>query len=326
MYLSFDLGGTNIKAGIIDKMGNIIIKQSLPTAENKDVDEILQQFIEISKTLLAKAKLNQQEIQGVGVGLPGFIEADKGLVIKAPNLGWENIHIKQNLEGLLPYPVFLSNDANAAALGEMWKGAGQGCKDLLCLTLGTGVGGGVIIGGQIYNGRYGLAGEIGHFQVNPHEGRKCNCAKIGCLETESSASALIFYGECAVKKGEKTVLAEIMKKKKKLTGRDVTETALHGDKVALEIITNAAYYLGFALANIYTVVAPQKIIIGGGLAGAGDILFKPIIKWFNNFSFENIKGEEIIFPAKLGNDAGIVGLAKLIEQGVKNHAKNSCLD
>ncbi|KUO53073.1 MAG: hypothetical protein APF76_14880 [Desulfitibacter sp. BRH_c19] len=313
MYLSFDLGGTNIKAGIIDEVGRIIHKHSLPTAESKNVDEITMQFVKISNTIITETKIDKNIIKGVGVGIPGYVESEKGIVIKAPNLHWVNINIKEKLERIFDRPVFITNDANAAALGEMWRGAGKGNDNLICVTLGTGVGSGVIVGGRIHNGCYGVAGEIGHFKVRMDSGRKCNCGQIGCLETESSASALVFYGINAIKNGNRTSLAEIMKKNGKLTAEDITQAAQQGDRVATELVDNAAYYLGFALANIYTVVAPQRIIIGGGLSKAGEILFKPIRKWFNKFLFTDIIEPEAIFAATLGNDAGIVGLARLVE-------------
>jgi len=199
----------------------------------------------------------------------------------------------------------------------MWQGAGQGKKDLLCLTLGTGIGAGIIIAGKLHDGLQGLAGEIGHFQVKPYQGRNCNCGKIGCLETEISGSALAFYGEEAVQQGKSPELAGIMKAQKKLTSKDIVKAAVRGDKTASEIIDKAAYSLGLALANIFLVIAPQQIIIGGGVAKAGEVLFKPLINWFNHFSLPYIQGEKLIVPARLGNDAGIVGLAQLVQAQLK---------
>lgn len=313
MYLCFDLGGTNIKAGIIDAEGNIRVRHTTPTKAAAGIDGILQQFKEISESLMGEICLRREEIKGVGVGIPGFVQMEDGIVVRAVNLGWENIPIKEKLEQHLGYPVFVINDANAAALGEMWKGAGQNTRDLLCLTLGTGIGAGIIIDGKIHNGSKGLAGEIGHFQIEPHRGRKCNCGKVGCLETESSGSALAFYGEKAVKQGKNTVLAKVMKDQQKLTSKDIANAAAHGDQVAIQIIDRAAYYLGLALANIYLVIEPQRIVIGGGVAAAGEILVKPIIKWFNHFSLADVEGEKLILPAKLGNNAGIIGLGKLVD-------------
>jgi glucokinase len=318
MYLSFDLGGTNIKAGLIDEMGNIINKCSLPTAKSKAVEDIAGQFAQLSITILNKTKIHKKNIKGIGIGIPGNVDPEKGFVFKAPNLGWLNINIKESLERTFDLPVFITNDANAAALGEMWKGAAKGLDNLICVTLGTGVGAGVIVDGRVHNGYYGAAGEIGHFKVRVESTRKCNCGQFGCLETESSASALVYYGIKAVDDGEKTSLTEIIKDKGELTAEDIFRAAHNGDEVAIKTLDNAAYYLGFALANIYTVIAPQRIIIGGGLANAGEMLFNPVRKWFDKFVYIDIIGREIISAAGLGNDAGIVGLAKLVKDGLNN--------
>lgn len=313
MYLCFDVGGTTIKAGIVDGEGKILVQAEEPTPVAGGREAVLRQLVPLSEKMLEKRGLEKERIIGVGVGIPGFVE-DGDFIAKAPNLGWENVYIKYTLEEFLGLPVFVLNDANAAALGEMWLGAGRDCLNLLCLTLGTGIGAGVIIGGEIFTGDKGLAGEIGHLQVRITGGRQCNCGKTGCLETESSGSALVYYGEEAVNQKRSTELAVIQERKGKLSPKDIVKAAQGGDPVAREIIDQAASYLGLALANIYLVIAPQKIIIGGGVAQAGDTLFKPLIRWFNRFALEGVRGEGVIVPAKLGNDAGIIGLAYLVKQ------------
>lgn len=317
MYLCFDMGGTQVKAGIIDSTGNIIVKVSEPTKKREGMGGVVRQFYEMRHALLEKAGVSKGSIKGVGVGIPGLVDMDKGVVVKAVNLGWENAPIRGKLEEYMECPTLIINDANAAALGEMWKGAGSSCKDIICITLGTGIGAGIIIGGKIYNGVLGMAGEIGHMKVRTEGGRRCNCGKSGCLETESSGRAIAYNGEKAAREGEAAVLAEILKNQGWLTSKDISDAASRGDICAINIFGRAAYYLGLALANIYVVLAPQRIIIGGGVAAAGDVLFKPLIKWFNCFTFGNIGGEKIIYRAELGNDAGIIGLAKLLETRFK---------
>lgn len=313
MYLCFDVGGTTIKAGIVDANGRILAQVKEPTLVAGGRETVLRQLVPLSEKLLEKSDLSKDRIIGVGVGIPGFVE-DRDFIAKAPNLGWENVYIKDDLEELLGLPVFVLNDANAAALGEMWQGAGRDCRNLLCLTLGTGIGAGVIIDGQLHTGLKGLAGEIGHLQVRLSGGRQCNCGKTGCLETESSGSALVYYGEEAVLRNRQTELAVIQGRKGGLSPKDIVEATRKGDPVAGEIIDQAASYLGVVLANIFLVLAPQRIIIGGGVAQAGDTLFKPVIRWFNRFALPGVRGEEVIIPAKLGNDAGITGLAYLVKQ------------
>jgi glucokinase len=310
VYLCFDVGGTSVKAGIIDESGTIIIKRKIPTVTG-DVQAMVSRLQEGSSTLCEEAQISKSAIKAVGVGIPGFVQEETGLITKAVNLGWENVPIADLLSVSLGHPVCVINDANAAALGEMWRGAGRGQKNLLCLTIGTGIGAGVIINERIHNGIHGLAGEIGHFRVRPEEGRLCNCGRIGCLETESSASAIAFYGEEAVKQGKAPLLAEALKRDGEVTSRSVAEAAAQGEEAALEIYNRSAYYLGFALSNVFSVLAPEKMIIGGGAAEAGSLLFTPLIESFNRFIFTDVKGEDIIVPALLGNDAGIVGLAYL---------------
>jgi glucokinase len=313
MYLCFDVGGTNLKSAIITNEGTIIIKRSVSTQTEKGVTGVIHQFQEIRDVLCRKLAIDAKEIHAVSVGIPGFVEMEKGFVTRAINLGWENVSIADMVTDALDYPVFIINDANAAALGEMWKGAGNGHEQMVCLTLGTGVGGGVIANGHIINGTHGLAGEIGHSCVRMKGGRPCNCGKKGCLETEASASAIGYYGEQAARNGQSTILAKKWQETGEITSKDVAEAASQGDSAAQKVLDTAAYYLGLALANMYTITAPSRIVIGGGAAAAGDLLFAPVRKWFDYFVFADVKGTDLIVPAALGNDAGIIGLAKLAD-------------
>jgi glucokinase len=310
MFLCFDLGGSFIKSAVIDIEGNILVKEIAATEQKKEMEGILKQFKKIEKKLLNAVNKNNKKIKAISVGIPGFVISEKGYVINAPNLNWNNIFISNYLEEIFDYPVFIINDANAAALGELWKGAGRGNKNIINITLGTGIGAGIILNGEIYSGNLGMAGEIGHFRIESYSGKKCSCGKECCLETESSGSAMACYGELAVKEGKNTTLKEVMNNKKRITSKDIVEAAAEGDEVSEKIIDRASYYLSMALSNIYLVTAPEKIIIGGGVAEAGEILFKPLRKWFDLFSLEEINAEDIIFSAELGNDAGIIGLAK----------------
>ncbi|GED12175.1 hypothetical protein AM501_18465 [Aneurinibacillus migulanus] len=316
MYLCFDVGGTNIKAGLVDTSGMILAKQSVLTQSDEQADLVLQQFLELQNVLCRKSGIAPEQIRAASVGVAGFVEMETGKVIRAVNLGWHDVPVAERVSTMLGVPVFVINDANGAALGEMWQGAGKGADDLLCLTIGTGVGGGVIANGRIINGTYGLAGEIGHFRVKIKDGRPCNCGKTGCLETEASASAIAYYGERAARQYPKSRLAQRLTQAGTITSKDVAEAAQESDKAACEIMEHAAYYLGYALASIFTVTAPMRIVIGGGAAAAGASLFTPLIHWFHEFALPDIKDKNIIVPAVLGNDAGIIGLAKLAEMNL----------
>jgi glucokinase len=313
MYLCFDVGGTNLKAAIITNEGTITIKRSVSTKTGKGVTGVIHQFQEIRNGFCRELAIDAKEIHAVSIGVPGFVEMKKGFVTRAVNLGWKNVPITDMVASALDCPVFVINDANAAALGEMWKGAGNGHEQMVCLTLGTGVGGGVIANGHIINGTHGLAGEIGHSRVRMEDGRPCNCGKTGCLETEASASAIGYYGEQAARNRQSAILAKKWKEMGEITSKDVAEAAAQGDSAAQKVLDTAAYYLGLALANMYTITAPSRIVIGGGAAAAGDLLFESMRKWFDYFVFADVKGTELIVPAALGNDAGIIGLAKLAD-------------
>jgi glucokinase len=318
LYLCFDVGGTSIKAGLIDDLGNILGKMSVATRVQEGADNVVAQLAEIRNELCRNLGILPSSVRAAGIGVPGFIEIETGIVTRAVNLGWYNVPVTEKAAQVLGIPVAVINDANAAALGEMWQGAGKGEDNVICLTLGTGIGAGVIVDGKAVIGKNGLAGEIGHFCVRIENGRRCACGKTGCLETESSASAIGYYGTVEAEKGNSPLLAVKLKEVGKITSRDVTEAARQGDEAARNVIEQAAFYLGFALANIFTVNAPSRFIIGGGAAAAGDLLFKPTISSFTRFSFAGIKGEDIIVPAILGNDAGIIGLAKLADMKLKS--------
>jgi glucokinase len=316
VYLCFDVGGTNIKSGLVDANGTVLAKRKVATRTGGEAEQTFRQFQELREALCNEAKIAPGEIRAASIGIPGFVEMETGRVTRAVNLGWRDVPVAEKASAMLNVPVFVINDANAAALGEMWRGAGKGVNNLLCITIGTGVGGGVITNGRIVNGTHGLAGEIGHFRVKIEGGRPCNCGRTGCLETEASASALAYYGEQAAKAHPKSLLAEQLAREGKVTGKVVAEAARKGDEAARSVLANAAYYLGYALAGAYTVTAPARIVIGGGGAAAGSLLLEPTVRWFHEFTLVDIQKTEIIVPAVLGNDAGIVGLAKLAEMNL----------
>lgn len=241
-------------------------------------------------------------------GIAGFLDLSQGLVVRAVNLDWTDVPIRAILEEKTGKPVKIDNDANVAALGEWWSGAGKGMKNTVCYTLGTGVGGGIIIDGKIVHGYSGMAGELGHMSVVPDlEAIRCNCGQIGCLETVSSATGITRMGKDAVERGDKTELAFL----NEITAKDVFEAAKLGDEVANRIVNRAAYYLGKSMALVAVVVNPQRFIVGGGVSKAGDILFKPIRENFAKLTPEYAHTGVDIVPAQLGNDAGVVGAAGL---------------
>ncbi|WCN36948.1 ROK family glucokinase [Aneurinibacillus uraniidurans] len=314
MFVCYDIGGTNIKAGLVEPNGAIRVRASIPTPATSGLDEFLQVLADIRTRLCVTGNVAISSVTAAGLGIPGFLDVESGRVRQAVNLGWRDEPIAELARQKLDAPVYVLNDANAAALGEAWCGAGQNILDLLCVTLGTGVGGGTIANGKIVSGHLNLAGEIGHMCVRPEGGRVCGCGAVGCLETEASATALGVYGMEAACSGASQVLAHIKEAVGRITAYDVVQAAKKGDVQAKAIIEKMAYYLGYGLANAYTVTAPGRIIIGGGVAAAGRVLFDPLFHFFDRFIFsKEVRGREVIVPALLGNDAGIVGLARWIQ-------------
>jgi glucokinase len=309
--VGIDLGGTTIKTGICNMKGELIHKYEADTGVEHGVDEVVERMVGYARHAVSEAGLSWEQIRGVGAGAAGFLDIKEGIIEFAPNIPFRNTPLRRLLEEKLGKPIKLNNDANVAALGEAWSGAGVGVSNLVCLTLGTGVGGGIIINNKIVEGFRGLAGELGHISVVPDlEAIQCGCGQMGCLETVSSATGIIRMAKDAVERGEPTSLALIGK----MTAKDVFDAAKAGDETALRIVKRAAFYLGKAMAAVAMVLNPERFVIGGGVSHAGEILFRPIREVFLKLTTESAQREVEIVPAKLGNDAGMIGAAGLFLQ------------
>jgi glucokinase len=308
IYVGVDLGGTAIKAGICDERGNLLQTCEGPTGNEKGPDAVLENIAQYVRKLVSDSPYEWEQVEGIGAGIAAFLDISQGFIKMSPNLGWRNVPIKKILEEKLGKTVKIDNDANVAALGEAWSGAGKGIPLLVCYTLGTGVGGGIIINHQILQGCNGLGGELGHMMIVPDiEAIDCGCGRKGCLETVSSATGIVRMARDAVDRGEHTSLALISP----ITAKDVFDAAKSGDEVALRIIDRAALYLGKSMALLSVVINPQRYILGGGLSKAGDILFDAVRKYYDQFAQDTAKEGVDIVPAILGNDAGVVGAAGL---------------
>jgi glucokinase len=307
-----DLGGTSIKMAIVSDKGDILFQISEPTQVEAGADGIFHQINDMIDTCCSSLSIHRLQLNGIGIGAPAFLTIKDGFVKEAVNLGWKSIPLKQKLEGITSLPVFIDNDANVAAIGEMWRGAGEGSTELLCITLGTGVGAGVIINGTIYHGANDTAGEFGHTTVVPEGGAPCNCGKTGCLETISSATGLNRLVTEAINAGHHSSLKSKLSERGRLTAKLIAEAASEGDELALTMIDKVGFYLGLALGNYAVSLNPGKIVIGGGLSQAGDIIFNPIKKYYKQFALPHLTGNINIVPAKLGNDAGVIGAAWLV--------------
>lgn len=301
-----DIGGTTVKVGLFDREGTVLDKWEVPTVTEGGSDAILPNVAASIKNKMKEKGIPVDEVEGVGAGSPGAITAD-GHLVDAVNIGWKELYLSDELKALLGLPVKSSNDANVAAFGEMWKGAGKGCDNMVMVTLGTGVGGGIIVNGQILSGATGGGGEIGHLHINDDETESCNCGNKGCLEQYCSATGIARLAEKRLAQDDKpSVLRNVG-----ISAKTVFDAVKAGDEVAIEIAETFGRYLGKGLGMIASIVNPEVIVIGGGVSKAGEILISYIEPNFRKYAFLPCSNAKITL-AELGNDAGIYGAAGLI--------------
>ncbi|MDY2699216.1 MAG: ROK family glucokinase [Lachnospiraceae bacterium] len=301
-----DIGGTTVKLGLFDTEGNLLDKWEIPTRTEEEGSHILPDVADSIKSKISEKQIAIEDIAGAGVGAPGPIDGE-GVVHKAVNLGWGTLSIKNTLEDLIHLPVMAGNDANVAALGEMWKGGGQGSRNLILVTLGTGVGGGIIIDGKILTGSTGAGGEIGHIHVQDGETETCGCGNRGCLEQYSSATGITRLANKRLAESDK----QSVLRQGEVSAKTVFDAVKEKDELALEVAEEFGKYLGNALAVIATVVNPEAIVIGGGVSKAGEILLDYIKPYYEKNVFQGSRDVKFAL-ATLGNDAGIYGAAKLV--------------
>ena len=302
-----DIGGTTIKMGFFETDGKLLDKWEIKTNTANGGIEILSDIAKGIDNKLAQEGISKSDVQGIGVGVPGPVHGE-GIVNRCINLGWGVVNVAEDLGALTGLPVKVGNDANVAALGEAWQGGAKGCKDSIMVTLGTGVGGGVIIDGKIVAGSSGAGGEIGHVTVNPDEIESCNCGQYGCLEQYASATGIV---RMAKRKLSRTDDETTLRKFDPLTAKDIFDEAKAGDEVAKELVDELGRILGSTLSNLACVVNPEVIVIGGGVSKAGAILIDTIAEHFKENCFYALK-ETRFELATLGNDAGIYGSMRMI--------------
>ncbi|NEY71606.1 ROK family glucokinase [Bacillus mesophilus] len=313
--VGIDIGGTTIKMAFITISGEIDHKWEIPTDVGNQGENIIIDVAKALKDKLVELGATMEQLGGIGIGAPGPVQIESGLIYEAVNLGWKEYPLKKKLEDATGLPVIVDNDANLAALGEMWKGAGEKAKDVIVVTLGTGVGGGIITNGHIIHGVNGAGGEIGHITSVPDGGAPCNCGKTGCLETIASATGIVRQTIEQVEKYPDSTLVDKVNNRT-VTAKDVFDAAKGNDSLALAVIDQTAFHLGLALANLSNGVNPEKIVIGGGVSRAGDVLVTPIKLYFEKFAFPRVAIGAELSIATLGNDAGVIGGAWLIKEEV----------
>ena len=304
-----DVGGTTCKIGLFETDGRLLDKWEIATNKENHGESILLDVADAVDRKLAKEGIRKDEVLGIGVGVPGPVDSH-GVVNCCVNVGWGVVDVEGELGRLTGLPVKAGNDANVAALGEMWQGGAKGCKDVIMVTLGTGVGGGVIVDGKVVAGHNGAGGEIGHMTVNEDETEACNCGRCGCLEQYTSATGIVRMANRRLAElGEET--ATDLRKFGELSAKDVLDTAKAGDAIAVEILDEVCWILGLALSNISCVVNPEIIVIGGGVSKAGTILLDYMQKHYKKAAFPACRETKFAL-AGLGNDAGMYGCVRML--------------
>jgi len=310
--IGIDVGGTNIKIALVSDEGKILYSNSIPTRTEMGYEYTDNSMKEAIKLLLNETKLNTKDIEGMGFGFPGQIDCQKGIVRLAPNVpGWVNVPIAEIMEKEFGIPTRVDNDVRTAALGELNYGAGVGCQNLVCITVGTGIGSGLVINGKLVRGASNAAGELGHIKLNITDGPLCGCGDRGCLEAYASGPAIVALAEEYIRGGKSTKYRELANPD--ITPYIVATAAKEGDPVAIQIFKIIGEYIGMGLVSVVNLLNPEKIIIGGGVAGAGEILFNPIKETIAKRAMAIQRDAVEIVPAQLGNSAGVIGASLLIK-------------
>ena len=310
VYIGVDLGGTNIAVGLVDEEGKILHKDSVPTLLERGPEPVIKDMAHLSLKVIKDAGYTLDDVKAIGVGVPGL--ADKtGVVIFCTNLRWHMVPLREIMQSIIDKPVYIDNDATVAGLAESVAGVSKGVANSVFLTLGTGVGGGIVIDHKIYSGSHGVGSELGHMTVQC-EGRRCTCGSIGCWEQYSSATALIRQGREAVEKNPDSLIVKMVNGDlDKIEARTVIDAARQGDKVACEVYDKYIYYLAIGIVAIINAFDPEVIALGGGVSKAGDFLLEPLRKKVAEYVFYKDLPYARIEIATLGNDAGIIGAAML---------------
>ena len=301
-----DLGGTTVKIAYFDENGTMLAKWEIPTVTENDGKQILPDIAASIQQYIQQKTIDPADIIGVGIGVPGPVNS-KGVVNKCVNLGWGIFNISEELSALVGFPVKAGNDANVAALGEYWKGGGKGCENMVFVTLGTGVGGGIVVEGRLLHGSHGSGAEIGHVVLNRDEPEACNCGKHGCVEQYCSATGIVRLAKRALAASEEN---SELRRCTELTAKDIFDWGKAGDPLAMQILDQYYAYMGEFLGSTCSIVDPEAVVLGGGVSKAGQMLLGGIRPYFDKYVFHAASGARFAL-ASLGNDAGAYGAFKL---------------
>lgn len=307
MYVGIDLGGTNIAVGVVDEQGKIIAQDSTPTLAERPAEEIAKDMAMLAKKVIADAGLSQKDIKAIGIGSPGSIVNETGTVAYSNNIKMKNFPMSEIIRSYIDVPVNLENDANAAAFGEyVINGGNSDC--FVFITLGTGVGGGVVLNGQIFRGFNGVGAELGHITL-VHNGEPCSCGKNGCWEAYASVTALIRQTKKAMDQNPDSLMHSIAEKEGKVSGRTAFVAAKEGDKAGMAVVEQYTRYVADGLVSVINTFQPEKLVIGGGISKEGDYLLNPIKEYVEKYDYNKYLPKTKLEIATLFNDAGIIGAA-----------------
>lgn len=316
--IGVDLGGTNLRVGIVDQNGNILENLKRPTLANEGKEKVIDRIIgSLTEALTLSSQLSR-DIRGICIGVPGFLDLKRGIIRESPNLpGWKDVALKEEIKKRADFPtVLLQNDANIFTYGEWLRGAGKGYDSIVGITLGTGVGGGLILDRKIWLGEDGTAGEIGHMIVEP-SGLKCQCGRHGCLESYSSGTGIVKRAVMALNNGgDSSLLDRVSGDFSSISPRTVFEEAMAGDGLSIDLIGEAGKYLGIAVVTLINILNIKRFVIGGRVANAGDLILEPARREIIRRAINVPKKEEIIVQAGLGDNAGIIGAAGIVFDSV----------
>ncbi|MCI8400052.1 MAG: ROK family glucokinase [Oscillibacter sp.] len=304
-----DLGGTTVKMGLFRSDGELVKKWEIPTDTSDGGRAILPDIAKSIRAELDGLGISAGDVAGIGIGVPGPVDAET-TVHRCVNLGWGVINLRKEMNALIPEipEIAANNDANVAALGELWQGGGRGFDSAVLITLGTGVGGGVVLNGQIISGCNGGAGEVGHMTVNVHETEQCTCGKYGCLEQYASANGIVRLAKRMLAKSEKPSALRTMDR---ITSKDICDLAREGEEMSQDILDRWGSYMGRAMGNISCTIDPDVYILGGGMSRAGQLVTSAVLRHYKKYAFHVSQNTGVVL-AQLGNDAGIYGGAKMI--------------
>lgn len=311
LFVGLDVGGTSMKGGVVDNTGKPLGSVSLPTEAHRGQEFGLERMCETIRQAVAATHFSMKDIAAIGVATPGTMDIPGGLILDPPNLKpWRNVPVRDHIQKVFRLPTAFQNDANAAALGEFWAGAGKEANSFVFFTLGTGVGGGIVVGDIVIEGQHSHGGELGHMKIEMTNPRQCGCGQFGCLEAYASATSVVKRTmERLAEKGSKSPLKELSKKEGGLTARDIFDSASSGDALAAKIVDETAFYLAIGCANVMHTIDPDMVVFGGGMIAAGPSFLEQIKTHVRKVALAVPAEKTIITYASLGSDAGYIGAA-----------------